>query len=525
MSRALLAAVLTSSSLAACASQTSFYDRPIVWRVNDDLPIPEPEKIEMVRFSRYARVLIWEPADRALSLPTKTPSLDINALDEVPDSTWFENRIGRFDLTPEDVARGPGVTLPEPPFRVTEGKNEGSNAGFFIKDAKDRKFLIKLDLIPEMRTGNAAAVSKLFWAMGYYVPTDNVITFKLSDLVIDAKATYDLGLEKDIPFGTAELETVLKRSPPARLGEYRGLASELLDGKPKGGFAPRGRRSDDRNDTIDHERRRSLRGLKVFSAWLDHSDIGEHNTIDMYVEENGRHFLKHHLMDFGETLGAHSVTHEWVGYAHVFDYEYQIGSLLTFGLWKRPWEGTGQLPFRTVGPYFPDAPLDLWKEKKSYYPFYECTDADAFWAAKIVMRFQRPHIEAAIATGKFSDPAAVHYLVDTIMARRRAIGIEHMTKVTAFDRFELKGGKLCMVDLAVHHDLATGGVAQRVADGAVVEQTRIGKKGEVCLSGPGDSDYTRYDLQARRGDETLEGIEVHVKGGEKPRVLGVVRDW
>jgi hypothetical protein len=520
------AAVVAAISLGtSCASELTFHDAPVVWRVNDDRTISEPEENERVRLSRYARLMVWEPADRALSLPDKQVAQDINALDEVPDSTWFENRIGRFDLTPDDVARGVGGPPPEPPFLVTKGKSEGSNAGFFIKDAKGRKYLLKLDLWPEMRTANGAIVSRLFWAMGYHVPSDNVVTFKLADLKIDAHATYDEGIHEDLPLGTKELEEVLKLSPPARLGEYRGLASQLLDGKPKGGFSPRGRRDDDPNDTIDHEHRRSLRGLQVFSTWLDHSDMGEHNTIDMYVEEGGRKFLKHHLMDFGETLGAHAITHDWVGYAYAFDYEYQLGSLFTFGLWKRPWEGGGGQPFRTVGRYFPDTPPELWREKKPYYPFYERTDADAFWAAKIVMRFTRKHVEAAVATGKLSDPAASRYLVDTIMARQRLIGLAYMTDITAFDRFDVSDRGLCMIDLSVLHGLATGGVAERVEDGDVIETSPVGKRGEVCLSGPGESSYARYRLQMRRDGDVLDPIEVHVRGGAKPRVIGVIRDF
>ena len=34
-------------------------------------------------------------------------SVNVNALDEVRDSSWFTNRIGRFPMTPEQVRRGP----------------------------------------------------------------------------------------------------------------------------------------------------------------------------------------------------------------------------------------------------------------------------------------------------------------------------------------------------------------------------------------------------------------------------------
>ena len=65
---------------------------------------------------------------------------------------------------------------------------------------------------------------------------------------------------------------------------------------------PEGVRDDDPNDTVPHEHRRELRGLRVFAAWLNHTDMKEDNTLDMFVEEGGRHFVKHHLVDFGEAF-------------------------------------------------------------------------------------------------------------------------------------------------------------------------------------------------------------------------------
>ncbi len=520
-----IAVLLAASATTGCARTVTFYDSPIVWKVNDDENIPEPGENLYITYSHYPQIMIMDPIDRGLSLADEETAHDINALDEVPDSTWFENRIGRFDLKPEDVARGPGGAPPKLPLVVTKGKSEGSNSGFFATDADGRKFLIKLDLVPEMRTGNTAFVSRLFWAMGYHVPKEHVFSFKLTDLRIDPKAKYDKGVDEDLPFGWTELKEVIGKTPPARLGEYRALASELLPGKPKGGFRDRGRRSDDPNDTIDHEHRRSLRGLQVFATWLDHSDIGENNTIDMYVEEDGRRFIKHHLMDFGETLGAHAVSHAWVGYQHVFDYEYQFGSLFTLGFWKRPWEGRDELPFRTVGPYFPDQDPELWREKKPYLPFRNRTAADAFWAAKIIMRFSRAHIEAAMEQGKFTDPAAKRYLVDTIMTRRRLIGLEYMNPVTAFDHFRIERDRLCMTDLSVFYRLASGGYLERVVDGDVVDRVPITANGTVCVAGPGAEPYVRYELRARRKDVSLPAVEVHVKGGETPRVLGIVRDF
>ena len=33
--------------------------------------------------------------------------MNVNSLDEVPDSTWFTNRIGRRDMSMAEIVRGP----------------------------------------------------------------------------------------------------------------------------------------------------------------------------------------------------------------------------------------------------------------------------------------------------------------------------------------------------------------------------------------------------------------------------------
>ena len=37
-------------------------------------------------------------------------ALNVNTVDEVPDSSWFTNRIGRHEMTAADVANGPDQT-------------------------------------------------------------------------------------------------------------------------------------------------------------------------------------------------------------------------------------------------------------------------------------------------------------------------------------------------------------------------------------------------------------------------------
>ena len=55
---------------------------------------------------------------------------------------------------------------------------------------------------------------------------------------------------------------------------------------------------------IPHEHRRELRGYGTFSAWLNHVDSKSINTLDTVVEQDGKQVVRHHLLDFGSTIGS-----------------------------------------------------------------------------------------------------------------------------------------------------------------------------------------------------------------------------
>src|SRR5262249_25969491 len=69
--------------------------------------------------------------------------------------------------------------------------------------------------------------------------------------------------------------------------------------------------------------------------------------------------------------------------------------------------------------------------------FQNLTDADGYWAAKIVMSFTDAEIRAIVHTGRLSDPAAEEYLAKTLIQRRDKIGRLWLTRLSSFDSFEL----------------------------------------------------------------------------------------
>lgn len=529
--------ILTVVALASCATNPRFEDRPIVWKVDDSRDIPEPAEREYYAYPYFADVLVINQASRALELHDDEPAHNTNALDEVPDSTWFTNRIGVRDLTPEEVATGPVVDgPPQKPLKVVSGKIGGGAPGFIIEDGRGIRYIIKLDTManPRMETATGVLVNRFFWALGYHVPQDTLFRLRPEDLAIAEGARYKNDLLEKKPIDRAFIDSVFAIAPAEADGSYRALASRFLDGTPRGGWPAEGTRDDDPNDVVPHEHRRELRGLKVFSAWLGHTDMKEDNTLEMYVEEDGRRFLRRYLVDFDEALGAHQAEKERLedGYEHVWDWSAQTRAFFALGLWVRAWESQEQTKWLSVGAFSADHfDPEGWKVAYPYWPFDHANDADLYWGAKHVVRFDRALIRAAVETGELS-PEATDYLVETLIKRRDLIGREWLERVTPLDYFEIVDESLCAWDLGVQHGLASDGIVEILPAEYQPEfddpreiplpNQRVHSDGRVCVP-IGDADYQILRLRVRRGSERKPVMQVHVRGGDQARVLGVVR--
>jgi hypothetical protein len=536
-----VASICLTGLVAACATPARFRDQPIVWRIEDTSDIPEPERREFSPKAKLADMFLLRRLTRALELRDEEPAWNTNALDEVPDSTWFTNRIGVRDVAAEEAARGPSLGPPVLPLIVVGGKSGGANPGFLARDAEGARFLVKFDTKdnPEMQTATSVIVNRLFWTLGYNVPDDTVFTFRRQDLSIDPAATYEDELGRELPMDDTIIDRHLASSPRLVGGSFRASASRLLAGVPKGGFPAEGVREDDPHDVVPHEHRRELRALRVFSAWLGHTDIKEDNSLDMYVEEEGRHFLRHYLVDFGEALGSHQAEKGRYedGWEHVWDWQAQPLAFLALGLWKRPWEDQVETPWPSIGAFAAShfEPGE-WREAYPFWPFFDTDAADLYWGAKLVMRVSRALLEAIVAEGKLSDPDAAAYLVDALIARRDAIGRAWLEAVTPLDWFRIDARQVCAVDLGVYMGLATDGVLERLAPDywprfddrrpeyeRAVEEYRVSEDGHVCFPTGGRDAYTVARLRIRRGRDLKPVMELHYKGGNGARILGVVR--
>ena len=359
----------------------------------------------------------------------------VNTIDEVPDSSWFTNRVGTRPMSADEIAlgpnddRGPAVGR----WRVSR-KSNGVSPGFTIDDSADRRYFLKFDPpgSPELGTATEVIVTRLFHALGYHVPQASIGTLRPADLVIgeDAEVRTVGGGRRRMRQG--DIDEQLRRAHRNPDGSYRVVAGERLPGQPLEGFKYEGTRPDDPNDIIPHEDRRELRGLRVFSAWVNHTDAKAINSLDTLVTAGGRSYVRHHLIDFNAALGSAGIgpRDRRDGYEYIAEVGPALKSLLGFGFVIRPWMTVKYPEYRGVG-RFESARFapEEWRPRVPNPAYVRSRPDDTFWAARKLMAMTDELIRAAVRAGQLSDPAAEKYLVDALVERRDQIGRAFLTRV------------------------------------------------------------------------------------------------
>jgi hypothetical protein len=451
-------------------SQASKLDRA-VWLDFDFKSIPEPKVRSESYYDYFFSSEMAESWRRGTDIPrgirhaTGSPkqASNVNTLDEVPDSSWYINRHALRHMTVDQLVRGPNRGDP-PDFShatITKAKLEGVTPGLQLVDSKGTSYLIKFDNkdYPELQSGAEVISTKILYAAGYNVP-ENYITY-LDPEKLEIKPGVEIGTAKNKhPFTGDDLKRMLENAARRSDGSYRVLASKILAGVPKGPFAYVGMRSDDPNDIIPHEHRRELRGLRVIASWINHWDIKEMNTLDMYVDEGGRKFLHHFLIDFGSSLGGgKSPTEYFHGHEYAFDSSSIFKEIFTLGLYVSADEKSAPIVSPEVG-LFSAAAFDPggWKPSFHVLPFDNMTQEDAFWATRIVLSFTEDELRSIVKTAQYSDPKAEEYILRTLVERQRRIAGYWLKDVNPLANFSVDDSQgnaaLSFTDLMEDHDLA-----------------------------------------------------------------------
>jgi hypothetical protein len=342
------------------------------------------------------------------------------------------------------------------------------------------------------------------------------------------------------PLREVELDAQLAKIETSPDGTIRGLASHWLAGKPLGGHAAEGTRPDDPNDRIPHELRRDLRGLYALFSWLDHNDIHEGNVLDMFVADPGnpdRHYVKHYWIDYGIGLGFGAAKNSdyRFGYEWYLDFAGIARSLVTFGAVDQPWDDRRSPGLRGIGLYETDLyDPGSWKSSSPWYlPIYDADRYDKFWASKIVIRFTREQIRAAVDSARLTDPRAAAWLTDALIERQRATAKYWFERVNPIDELAVAGDTLCFEDLAIAHAFARAASTHyslsfydRTGTALGTTRANAGDSGTTCAivkQAPAGYTIVRIDTARPRFSGTTYVHLAREPATQATRVIGIWR--
>ena len=433
---------------------------------------------------------------------------NINTIDEVPDSSWFVNRVGRRPLSIAELVRGPdrfeSVSLDD--WKVSGGKSSGLQPGFRMTDPSGHLYQIEFDppSNPEMATGAEVIGTAFYHAFGYHVVDVYIAELDPAKIEIapNARITDPLVGERR-RMTRRDVNEVLDRGARLSNGRYRVLVSRFAEGAPLGNFRYYGTRPDDPNDIIPHEDRRELRAARVFGAWLNHDDSRGVNSLDMLQTEGSRRYVKHYMFDFGSIMGSGTVfaQRHRAGNEYIIDWTPGWLTLATLGLYTRDWLHID----------YPDVPPSVGRfegqsfDPLTWYPEYPNTafdnmrPDDAFWAANIVAKFRDADIRAIVGKARYSDPRATEYVTTTLIERRNKVLKAWLTGVNPVVDFALGAdGALTFTNAAVAAGVATPASEYRV---------RWSRFDNATGSTTGSIDTTSTSTRVSAPSQLLEGSE------------------
>ncbi|MEZ5319172.1 MAG: hypothetical protein R2752_17360 [Vicinamibacterales bacterium] len=398
-------------------------------------------------------------------------AMNVNTVDEVPDSSWFVNRIGRRPMPVDEIVRGPDsqASISLDGWIVSGGKSGGVQPGFRMKNPAGHTYQIEFDPPdnPEMATGAEIIGTAFYHAFGYHTVEVYLAELDPDRLVISPDARINdplLGERRALT--RRDIDDVLRRGARMPNGHYRVLASRFADGEPRGNFRYYGTRPDDPNDIVAHEHRRELRGARVFGAWLNHDDSRGVNSLDFLTTDGDRRYIRHYMFDFGSIMGSGTkfAQRHRAGNEYILEWKPGWLTLATLGLYTRPWLHIAypRVPAsvgRFEGEAFDPA---AWKPEYPNPAFDNMRADDAFWAARIVSRFTDEAIAAVVRKAEYSDPAATDYVTRVLIQRRDKVLRTWLAGVNPLVDFAFDGRRLTFGNAAVEAGVATAAREYRV---------------------------------------------------------------
>jgi hypothetical protein len=197
----------------------------------------------------------------------------------------------------------------------------------------------------------------------------------------------------------------------------------------------------------------------MLSAWLDHWDAREQNSMDIWfaVDEKNKKsspgFVQHYIIDTSDTLGGEVGIDEMsrrLGHAYEFDAGDVARALFTFGAEERPWDrahyetGEEKFAYYTTREFDPGA----WRP---FYPnpaFLRMTEHDAAWMARKIAKFTPEDVRKIVELGRWSRPIDAEYLTKVLIERQRKILYRYLLRLSPLGDVHSDGDRICATDFA-----------------------------------------------------------------------------
>ena len=181
--------VAVAGTMLTSAASPKFYADDPVWIERDTQDASSIKPLEVDLFVDLTTNIV-----AGQETPVARRATNVNTVDEVPNSSWFTNRLGYRQMSPEEIAKGPNTTNGPAAgaWTITSSKSDGVTPGFTVKDSTGQRWFLKFDPpgYRAMSTGTEVAVTKLMWALGYNVPENHIAYLQREQLVIGEGAKF-----------------------------------------------------------------------------------------------------------------------------------------------------------------------------------------------------------------------------------------------------------------------------------------------------------------------------------------------
>lgn len=512
MIRTALLLALATTPFACSHRPARFAADPPVTAVSDAAPIPVPSKLNPLKEVYYTDAYVRRPIVLAMDPEVPVEAGDVNALDEVPRSSWFDPPDARPD--------GPPV-LPLLPL----GTAVSGQPGLAVTDARGLRYELRRDAKerPELVSASAAVASRLLGAVGYRTAEVHVITVAPGDI--------KEGIDKTAQEAVSDL---LHEGSPPTGDRYRVRATRWPVGIDLGPTPISGVHPGDANDKVPHANRRTLRALGLALYWMGLRRLPPFALRDVYVGDPGKGHLLHYIVAMDDAFGADAVGREAearLGGEGKYLNENAVTALLTLGLRRRTappvqtkWLALGE--FQDV-----DAPEEF-TTSPPYEPADSLRPSDAYWMGKRLAAVPAEAINAALIAAHFSDVSARARVAEVLESRRNRVIGWAFAQVTPAEVERIEPGRLVLRDQARSRKIKGVG-ADRYAvtflddHGATVAPAIVVPVPDAAVLiplPPGVPDYLVVRATAlRESGKAPRAFEVHVfKDLSGIRVLGVV---